>query len=92
MQMIGPLRKELRWTTEGEVRSTSLKYDGPRKAMNSGAICASYHLLPRSGLVQRPLSFKSQNHGSNVVRDGSAFPSARTREQPEFVSEDNIQS
>jgi hypothetical protein len=63
MQMIGPLRKELRWTTEGEVRSTSLKYDGPRKAMNSGAICASYHLLPRSGLVQRPLSFGTAIYG-----------------------------
>jgi hypothetical protein len=39
-----------------EVRSTSLKYDDGQKATNSAAVRGYYPPLPRSGLVQRPLS------------------------------------
>jgi hypothetical protein len=56
MQMIGPLRKELRCRTGERCSRRSLKYDDDRKATDAAAARGQSLPLPRSGLVQQNLS------------------------------------
>src|SRR5216683_468772 len=56
MQMIGPFRKELRYRTDERCGRRCLKYVDGRKATNAAAARGQSLPLPRSGLVQRPLS------------------------------------
>ncbi len=64
MQLIGPFRKELRCRTGERCSRRSLKYDDGRKATDAAAARGQSLPLPRSGLVQRPLSCLKSNRMS----------------------------
>jgi hypothetical protein len=56
MQIIGPLRKEFRGRTSERCSRMELNYDDGRKTTDAAAARGQSLPLPRSGLVQPPLS------------------------------------
>ena len=52
---------------EREMQSTSLKYDDGRKTTDAAAAHGQSLPMPRSGLVQRPLSVRKKDGATNQI-------------------------